>query len=66
MLVSVVIPTYKRDTEVVRCLESLQAQTQPEYEVILVDNSGDPRIREVVENFNGSRPRRACKAMLHG
>ena len=53
-----VIPTLAADVRLLECLESLKRQTQRDFEVIVVDNSGagrarranqDPRIR-IVEN----------------
>lgn len=54
-LVSVVMATYHRTTELVQALESLGKQTWKAMEIILVDDNADPewnkRVEEVVKNF---------------
>jgi glycosyltransferase involved in cell wall biosynthesis len=54
-LVSVVIPTYNRATELERALKSVQAQTLTRWEVLIVDNNSADNTDEVVSNFNDSR-----------
>ncbi|MGH2443259.1 MAG: glycosyltransferase [Chloroflexota bacterium] len=51
--VSVIVPVLK-DRRVARLLDSLQTQTFPEdqFEVIVVDNSGDGEIRRIVARYN--------------
>lgn len=46
-LVSVIIPTYNSAATLERCLESLQAQTYPHIEVIVVDNYSDDGTYEI-------------------
>lgn len=41
MLISVIVPVYKAEAFIVRCVESILSQTLPEYELILVDD-GSP------------------------
>ncbi len=50
--VSLVVPTYKRSRVVVRCLDSVQHQTLADFELLLVDNSPDPELRALVDDFN--------------
>jgi GT2 family glycosyltransferase len=45
ILVSVVIPTLSADARLVECLESLGRQTRREFEIIVVDNSGQGLVR---------------------
>lgn len=49
--ISVVIPTYLRDTLLAECLQSLAAQTLPLHEVVVVDDGGNGSAREVVAQF---------------
>ena len=65
-LISVIIPVYKAENDLRRCVESLQAQTYENLEIILVDDGSpdgcpalcdvfqeaDPRIR-VIHKANG-------------
>jgi len=45
ILVSVVIPTLAADSRLWECLESLERQTRRDFEVIVVDNSGQGLVR---------------------
>jgi len=45
ILVSVVIPTLAADSRLRECLESLDRQTRRDFEVIVVDNSGQSLVR---------------------
>lgn len=47
-LVSVVVATYRRDQELRNALESLSAQTYPNFEIVLVDDNGDRSWNETV------------------
>jgi len=44
-LVTVVIPTLTADSRLLECVESLERQTRRDFEVIIVDNSGQGRVR---------------------
>src|ERR1700730_17035428 len=44
-LVSVVIPTLAADSRLRECVESLGRQTRQDFEVIIVDNSGEGVVR---------------------
>jgi GT2 family glycosyltransferase len=50
-LVTVVIPTLSADSRLLECVESLGRQTRRDFEVIIVDNSGQGLVRR-----NGSAP----------
>jgi len=49
--ISVVVPTFNEEQNIVNCLESLQKQTIPKeyYEVIVVDGNSKDRTRELAE-----------------
>ncbi len=52
MEISIIIPTYKRPESLVRTLNSLQEQTLPEFEVIVVDNAASLEIEKLLKEFN--------------
>ncbi len=55
---SLIVPTYHRSGPLVRCLESVQQQALPEFELLVVDNSPDGELLPLVESFNaGARIR---------
>jgi glycosyltransferase involved in cell wall biosynthesis len=51
---SLIVPTYNRSRVVMRCLDSVQHQTLPDFELLLVDNSPDNELRARVDEFNTS------------
>ena len=53
-MISVIIPTYKRPESLVRTLNSLQEQTLPEVEIIVVDNAASPELEKLVTEFNST------------
>ena len=44
-IVTVVVPTLAADDALAECLRSLESQTFEQFEVIVVDNSGERRVR---------------------
>ena len=46
-----VIPTLAADSRLLECVESLSRQTRPDFEVVIVDNSGHGLVRR-----NGTAP----------
>ncbi len=50
-VVAVVIPTLAADAVLGECLRSLEAQTFRDFEVIVVDNSGQGRARRIAGEF---------------
>jgi glycosyltransferase involved in cell wall biosynthesis len=56
-VISVIIPTYNRATDLRRALASLMVQTCPDWEAIVVDNSSTDGTREVVDSFGDARIR---------
>ena len=56
--ISLVIPTYRRAQDALRCLGSVQRQTLDQFEVLLVDNTPDAELRSRIDAFNaGARIR---------
>jgi GT2 family glycosyltransferase len=45
LLVTVVVPTLAADARLQECIAALETQTQPDFEVIIVDNSGSGAVR---------------------
>jgi glycosyltransferase involved in cell wall biosynthesis len=54
-LVSIVIPTYNRASDLKRALKSVREQTLTDWEAIIVDNHSTDDTDEVVESFNDPR-----------
>ncbi|UCG55040.1 MAG: glycosyltransferase [Dehalococcoidia bacterium] len=49
---SVVIVTYKRNNDLVECLNSLQAQSEDNFEIIVVDNGNDEHLFRILQYYN--------------
>lgn len=49
--VSVIIPTYNRENLIKKALDSVEAQTYPDYEVVVIDDGSTDHTREVVESY---------------
>jgi len=49
---TVIIPSYNRSSTLLQALGSLQAQTLPEFETLVVDNATDPKVERQVKGFN--------------
>lgn len=61
-LVSVVMPTYRRDDTLARAIKSVLNQTYRNIEIIIVNDNGDdgpytPRVREIVGSFADAKIR---------
>lgn len=54
-LVSIVVPTYRRAALLRRSLAAIQAQTMPDFEVLVCDNGADSETRAVVDDLDDSR-----------
>lgn len=52
MIITVLIPTYRRPKDLARCLEALQKQTRPANEVLVVVRDTDTETWELLEAFN--------------
>lgn len=48
MSASVIIPTYRRNEDLLRCLHSLRRQDVPDFEIVVVDNDHQGSARDVV------------------
>ena len=55
ILVSVVIPTLTADSRLLECVESLGRQTRHDFEVVIVDNSGQGLVRRGGMAVGGAR-----------
>jgi len=55
VLVSIVIPTFNRASDLKRALTSLISQTYPNWEAIVVDNYSSDNSTDVVNSFNDNR-----------
>jgi glycosyltransferase involved in cell wall biosynthesis len=54
MQVSIIIPTYQRVHMLLQALKSLQEQTLPDFEILVVDNAADAKVERLVGEFNQS------------
>lgn len=57
--ISLVIPTYHRPPDALRCLSSAQRQSLDGFELLLVDNTFDAELRSRIEAFNATARVRA-------
>lgn len=53
--VSIVIPTKNEEKNIENCLQSIQAQSYSNLEIIVIDNNSDDRTKEIVSSFCHSR-----------
>src|SRR5690606_38954118 len=56
-LISIVLPSYNVEKYIERCIRSLQAQDDPDFEMVFVDDFGQDRSLEIVERYATSDPR---------
>ena len=52
-LISVVVPVYKAEQYLERCVEGLLRQTYENYEILLVDDGSPDRSGEICEEYRG-------------
>lgn len=50
-MVSIVIPVYKVEKHIKRCLDSILAQTFQDFEIILINDNSPDNSREIIENY---------------
>lgn len=55
--VSVIVPVYKAEKDLSRCVDSLLAQTYADFELILVDDGSPDRCPEICEQYRQKDPR---------
>lgn len=55
--VSVIIPTYNRETEILRAIESVQHQTYDNLEIVIIDDASTDNTQEVVHALSDQRIR---------
>lgn len=53
MLASIIIPTFNRADRVLEAIESVQRQTYPHKQIIVIDDGSEDNTRELVENLEG-------------
>jgi len=53
MRVSVIIPVYNEEGSIKECLESLERQKYPDFEVIVVDDGSKDRTKNIVQSAEG-------------
>lgn len=56
-LVSVIIPTYNRETVIGRAIESVLKQTYPHFELLIIDDGSTDQTKQVVEQIADERIR---------
>ena len=49
---SVIIPTYNRSRTLIQALRSLQSQSLPDFQILVVDNAADAAVEKAVAEFN--------------
>ena len=54
-LVSIIIPVYNEERDIVACLESIKDQTYKKVETIIIDDGSKDKTLEVVKSFGGIR-----------
>lgn len=67
MIITVIVPTYRRQKDLERCLESLKQQTRPADEILVVVRDTDVATRTFLETFNiNSLSLRTVKVCIPG
>ena len=56
-LISIIIPTFNREREISRALNSILEQTYSNWEVLVIDNSSIDETLSVVRSFKDNRIR---------
>lgn len=56
-MISVVIPLYNKEKQIVKTLQSVFAQTYTDYEIVIVNDGSTDRSADVVESINAPRIR---------
>ena len=56
-LVSIIVPVYRVENYLYRCVESIRKQTYSKLEIILIDNGSPDKCPEICDNFAKLDPR---------
>ena len=51
-LISIIVPIYKAEDTLFRCLDSLKAQTFKDFEVLMVDDGSPDRCGEMIDEYS--------------
>ena len=51
-LISVIVPAYNVETEIVRCLDSIAAQTYQNIEILAVDDGSSDATAEILDRYS--------------
>jgi glycosyltransferase involved in cell wall biosynthesis len=62
--VSIIIPAYNSSATLAKCLEGLERQIYPSYEIVLVDSSADERARAITAGYGSARYFRSARRLL--
>jgi glycosyltransferase involved in cell wall biosynthesis len=65
MKISVIIPTYNEEKDLELCIESLGAQTHPDFEIIVVDDGSKDNTLEILQNLEKTLPNFKFVKQLH-
>ena len=65
-LVSVILPVYNRKTVVEECVQSVRAQSYPDFEIIMVDDGSADGSLEICRKLAQEDSRIVVLAMEHG
>ena len=49
--ISIIVPIYKAESTLLRCLDSLKAQTFTDFEVLMVDDGSPDRCGEIIDDY---------------
>lgn len=55
--ISIIVPVYKAEAYLHRCVDSLLAQTFTDFEVLLIDDGSPDRSGEICDDYAQGRPR---------
>ena len=56
-LVSIIVPVYKAEQWLHRCIDSILAQTMPDFELLLIDDGSPDRSGEICDEYVAQDPR---------
>ena len=56
-LISVIVPVFRTERYIERCLKSILAQTYKDIEIIVVDDGTDDKAGEIADKFSETEPK---------